>query len=326
MTPVVLIRFFVATITSLLFVGQALAQAPYPSRPVTLVNPFAPGGTSDIVARAAALGLTQVLGQSVVVDSRAGAGGNVGAEFVARANPDGYTVLVSNNSMLSISPVLYAKLNYDIHKDLLPVIVLAGGPNILVVTPSLPVQSVQDLIALAKSQPGKLNFGSSGNGTTIHLSGEMFKQMAGVDMQHVPYRGAAPASAALIGGEVQLMFDNIPSSLQLVRAGRLRAIAVTGTEREKMLPDLPTVAESGLPGFDVSGWFSLSVPAKTPKEIIAKLNAAAQQVVDSPDFQRRMADLAYRPYGGSPEKMIEMTRSQMERWAPIVKKSGARID
>jgi len=310
----------VATVTSI------HAAEAYPSRTVQLVSPFAAGGTSDLVARAVAQGLSAELGQAVYVENRAGAGGNLGAEFVARSKPDGYTILVSNSSLLAISPLVYSNLRYDGQKDLAPITVLAQGANVLLVNNSVPARSVKDLITLAAAKPDSLNFASSGAGTTTHLAGEMFKQLAGFQMQHLPFRGAGPALTALMGGDVQIMFDNVPSALQLVRSGKVRALAVTGSTREEVLPELPTMVEAGVPGFEVTGWFSLSAPAGTPREVVMRLNTAAQKVVGSPDFRKRMAELGYRPVGGSPERMTEMTRAEIARWAPVVKASGARAE
>src|ERR1700694_373212 len=227
----------------------ASAQA-YPTRPIRLVVPFPAGGTTDILARAAAQKLTESLGQSVVVDNRPGAAGNIGSDIVAKSVPDGYTLLLGTVGTHAIKPSLYAKMPYDHVKDFMPVVLVAAVPNVLVVNPSLPVKSVSDLIKLAKDKPGQINFASSGSGTSIHLSGQLFKTMAGVDMTHVPYKGSSPALTDLIGGQVQIMFDNLPSALQQIKAGKLRAIAVTSAKRAPALPDVPTVAESGLPGFE----------------------------------------------------------------------------
>ena len=241
------------------FAIGASAQ-PYPTKPIRIVVPFPAGGTTDVLARAAAQKLTETLGQPAVVDNRPGAGGNIGAELVAKSAPDGYTLLMGTVGTHAINPSLYPKMPYDHLRDFAPVILVAGVPNVLVINPSLPVNSVQELIAYAKANPGKLNFASSGNGTSIHLSAELFKTMAGVQMAHIPYKGSAPALQDLAGGQVQLMFDNLPSALALIRAGRLKALAVTSKERAPALPDVPTIAESGLPGFEASSWFDCSHP------------------------------------------------------------------
>jgi tripartite-type tricarboxylate transporter receptor subunit TctC len=251
---------------ALVAVVAACASAQtYPTRPIRLVVPFPAGGTTDILAREVGDRLSRSFGQSVVVDNRPGAGGNIGSDLVAKSAPDGYTLLMGTVGTHAINPSLYTRMPYDHVKDFVPIILVAGVPNVLEVTPSLPVNSVADLIKLAKEKPGQLNFASSGNGTSIHLSGELFKTMAGVDMTHVPYKGSAPALTDLMGGQVQLMFDNLPSSLQQIKAGKLRAIAVTSAQRAPALPNVPTIAESGLPGFEASSWFGLLAPAGTPR-------------------------------------------------------------
>ena len=251
--------------------------------------PFPAGGTTDVLARAVAQKLTESLGQPTVVDNRPGAGGNIGAELVAKSPPDGYTLLMGTVGTHAINPSLYPQMPYDHVKDFVPVILVAGVPNVLVINPSLPVNSVQELIAYAKANPGKLNFASSGNGTSIHLSGELFKTMAGVQMTHVPYKGSAPALQDLVGGQVQLMFDNLPSSLALIKAGKLKALAVTSLTRAAALPDVPTVAESGLPGFEASSWFGLLAPAGTPQPIVVTLNARCREVAGYPRGQGEAA-------------------------------------
>ena len=231
----------------------AFGQA-YPTHSVRLVVPFPAGGTTDILARDVAMRLTETLGQSVVVDNRPGAGGNIGSDLVAKSPADGYTLLMGTVGTHAINPSLYSKMPYDHVKDFAPVVLVAGVPNVLVVNPALPVKSVSDLIKLAKDKPGQINFASSGSGTSIHLSGELFKTMAGVEMTHIPYKGSAPALSDLVGGQVQIMFDNLPSALPQIKAGRLRAIAVTSLKRAPVLPDIPTINESGLPGFEASPW------------------------------------------------------------------------
>ncbi len=305
----------------------AHAQASgYPNKPIRLIVPYAPGGATDIIGRTAAAELSKLLGQPIAVENRAGAGGNVGSELVARAAPDGYTMVVSPSSLHGITPFLYSKLTYDPNKDLTPIIVLASLANVLVVHPSVKANSVAELIALAKAQPGKLSYASSGSGSTIHLSGEMFKQMTGVDMVHVPYKGSGPAVTDLIGGQVQLMFDNIPSALPHIKAGKLRALATTGAKRWPSLPDLPTMMESGLPNYEASAWFGLAFPAGTPKEIIARVNAEAQKATKSPEFAKRIEELGYLVVGGTPEQMARMIQDEVRRWGPVVKASGAKVD
>src|SRR4029453_1006317 len=278
-----------ATQLALAFVAGALGIFPRPGahpadppKPVRVVVPFPAGGTTDILARAAAQKLSETWGQQAIVDNRPGAGGNIGAELVAKSAPDGYTLLMGTVGTHAINASLYPKMPYDHVKDFAPVILVAGVPNVLVVHPSLPVNSVQELIAYAKANPGKLNFASSGNGTSIHLSGELFKVMTGVQMTHVPYKGSAPALQDLIGGQVQLMFDNLPPSPPQIKAGKLRALGVTSAARAPALPDLPTIAESGLPGFEASSWFGVLVPAGTPPSIVTKLNAEIAKWLPAP--------------------------------------------
>lgn len=298
----------------------------YPDKPIRLIVPYAPGGATDIIGRATAEELTKTLGQPVVVDNRPGAGANLGSEMAAKSAPDGYTVLVSASSLHGITPFLYTKLNYDPNKDLAPVIVLAQFSNVLVVNPTVKANTVQELVALAKANPGKLTCASSGAGSSIHMSCEMFKHMLGLDITHVPYKGSAPAVTDLIGGQVDMMFDNIPSSISHIRAGKLRPLATTGAKRAASLPDLPTLDESGVKGYLSGAWFGLVVPAGTPAQIIARLNAEGQKAVQSPAFVKRMNDLGYEIVGGTPEQMAAMIKDEYERWGPIVKASGAKVN
>jgi tripartite-type tricarboxylate transporter receptor subunit TctC len=303
----------------------AFAQ-PYPNHAIRLVVPFPAGGTTDILARAAAQKLTEALGQSVVVDNRPGAGGNIGAELVAKAAPDGYTLLMGTVGTHAINPSLYAKMPYDHVKDFVPIVLVAGVPNVLVVNPSLPINSVADLIKLAKAKPGTINFASSGSGTSIHLSGELFKTMAGVDMTHVPYKGSAPALTDVMGGQVQIMFDNLPSSLALIKSGKLRAVAVTSLQRAPALPDVPTIAESGLPGFEASSWFGILAPAGTPAPIVAKINAEVNKWLQSPEAKEQLLAQGAAAAGGSPEQFVAHIRAETDKWAKVVKASGAKVD
>ena len=303
----------------------AQAQS-YPNKPVRLVVPYAPGGATDIIARAAAIELTKTLGQPVIVENRAGAGGNVGSEMVAKSAPDGYTMVMSASSLHGITPFLYTKLNYDPNKDLAPVIVFASFANVLVLNPGVKANSVQELVSLAKAQPGKLTCASSGSGSTIHMSCEMFKQMLGLDITHVPYKGSGPAVSDLMGGQVNLMFDNIPSAISHIRSGKLRALATTGPKRAATLPDLPTVAEAGVPGYESTAWFGLAMPAGTPKAIVDRMNAEGQKAARAPDFVKRMTELGYEIVGGTPEQMGAMIQDEIRRWGPIVKASGAKVD
>ena len=319
-----LIRWATAALVAALAAG-AWAQ-PYPTKPIRIVVPFPAGGTTDVLARAAAQKLTESLGQPVVVDNRPGAGGNIGAELVAKAAPDGYTLLMGTVGTHAINPSLYPKMPYDHVRDFVPIILVAGVPNVLVVNPSLPVNSVQELIAYAKANPGKLNFASSGNGTSIHLSAELFKTMAGVQMTHVPYKGSAPALQDLVGGQVQLMFDNLPSSLALIKASKLKALAVTSKVRAPALPDVPTMAESGLPGFEASSWFGLLAPAGTPQPAITKVNAEIAKWLATPEAKEKLIAQGANVAGGTPEDFAQHIAAETAKWQKVVKDSGAKID
>ncbi len=305
----------------------AIAHAQgFPNHPVRIVVPFPAGGTTDILARAVADRFTQDLGQPFIVDNRPGAGGNLGAELVAKAAPDGYTLLMGTVGTHAINPSLYARMPYDHVKDFAPVFLVAGVPNVLVVNPSLPVNTVAELIAYAKANPGKLDFASSGSGTSIHLSGELFKVMAGVSMQHIPYKGSSPALQDLIGGRVQLMFDNLPSSLPFIKAGKLRAIAVTSTARAAALPDIPTIAEAGLPGFEASSWFGLLAPANTPADVVARLNAEGNKWLASPEARDKLLSQGAIAAGGSSADFAAHITAETAKWAKVVKASGAKVE
>ena len=324
-----MIRFVSRMAAGALLAAFALlshAQAPFPSKPIRIVVPFPAGGTTDILARAVAQKLTETLGQSVVVDNRPGAGGNIGAELVAKSPPDGYTLLMGTVGTHAINASLYAKMPYDHVKDFAPVILVAGVPNVLVVNPSVPANNVQELIAYIKANPGKVNFASSGSGTSIHLAGELFKTMAGVSMTHVPYKGSAPAVTDLLGGQVQLMFDNLPSALPQIKAGKLRALAVTSAQRASALPDVPTVAEAGLPGFDATSWFGLLAPAGTPKDVVAKLNAEVAKWLASPEAREKLASQGAIAAGQSPEDFTRHIAAETAKWQKVVKESGAKVD
>jgi tripartite-type tricarboxylate transporter receptor subunit TctC len=310
---------------SLTAASLAGAQS-FPTKPIKLICPFPAAGAVDIASRAIASELAKNLGQPVTVDNRPGAGGNIGGAEAARSAPDGYTLFMTTSGINAINPALYAKMPFDPVKDLAPVIALVSLSNVLVVHPSVKANSVAELIALAKAEPGKLTYASSGYGTSIHMSGEMFKHMARVDILHVPYKGSAPAITDLLGGQVMIMFDNLPSALPHIKAGKLRALAVTGAQRDPLLPDVPTVAEAGVPGYESGVWFGLAVPAGTPKEEIARLNEAAVKGTKSPEFVKRMTEMGYTIIGGTPEQMAEMNKVETARWGPIVKASGAKVD
>jgi tripartite-type tricarboxylate transporter receptor subunit TctC len=317
----------VAALSTLLFVPTLLAQtASYPNKPIRIVVPFPPGGATDILARAAGQRLQEAFGQPVVIDNRPGAGGNIGAELVAKAPPDGYTFLMGTVGTHAINASLYAKMPYDHVKDFVPVVLVAGVPNVLVVHPSVPANSVQELIAYAKANPGKLNFASSGSGTSIHLSGELFKVLTGVQMQHVPYKGSAPAVADLIGGQVQLMFDNLPSALPQIKGGKLKALAVTSATRAPALPDVPTVAEAGVPGFEASSWFGLLAPAGTPPDIVAKINGEVAKWLATPEAREKLAAQGANAAGGTPADFAKHIATETTKWAKVVKESGAKAE
>lgn len=308
--------------------SNVLAQgaASYPNKPIRIVVPFPAAGTTDILARAVANELSKAWGHPVVVENRPGAGGNLGSDIVAKAAPDGYTLLVGAVSPQAINVTLYPKMPYDVMRDFAHITLIANVPNLLEVHPSVPVKTVRELIELAKARPGKLAYASSGNGTSIHLSAELFKSMAGVDMLHIPYKGSAPAVTDLIAGQVQLMFDNLPSSLAQVKAGKLRPIAVTSRERSPALPDVPTIAESGLPGYEATSWFGMHAPAGTQKDIVAKISATVAKSLRTPEMMERLASQGAQPVGNTPEEFTEFVRAEITKWARVVKASGARVD
>ena len=310
---------------ALLFPLAVFAQG-FPSKPLRIVVPFPPAGAVDIATRATAHEMQRILGQPVAVENKPGAGGNLGVLEVARSEPDGYSLVMSTSGIQAINPALYARMPLDPNKDLIPVVPLVSLNNVLVLHPSVPAKSVKELIALLKASPGKYTYASSGNGTSIHMSGAMFTQMTGVDMVHIPYKGSGPAVTDLLAGVTQMMFDNIPSSLPHIKAGKLHALATTGAKRDPALPDLPTIAEAGVPGYESGVWFGLMAPAGTPRDIVMKLNAAGVQATRSPEFIKRMTDLGYNIIPGSPEDMGRMLQEELKRWPPIVKSSGAKVD
>jgi tripartite-type tricarboxylate transporter receptor subunit TctC len=309
-----------------LVISQSVFAQAYPTKPIRIICPFPPGGGVDITARAIGLELSKSMGQPVTVENKPGAGGNIGAAETARAAPDGYTLFLTLNSLHSISPLLYAKLPFDAMKDFAFVTPLVAFSNVLIVNPAATAKSVQELISQAKAQPGKLTYASSGNGTNVHLVGELFRSMAGVDIVHVPYKGSAPALTDMLAGNVTMMFETIPFAISQIRSGKLRALAVTSAKRSPLMPDVPTLAESGLPGFDTIAWYGLIAPAATPKDIVMKLNAEAIKGANSKDFRERMEPLGFEIVTGSPERMVEMLRADGARWAPVVKAAGVKIE
>ena len=309
------------------------AQPAWPSKPIRLVVPFAAGGTTDILARALAPELQRALGQPVVVDNKPGAGGNSGATDVAKSAADGYTLLMGTVGTHAINAALYPKMPFDPVKDFTPITLVAGVPNVLVMNPAFAqkygIHSVADFISAAKANPGKFNFASSGNGTSIHLSGELFKSMTGTFMVHFPYRGSGPALIDLIGGSVDLMFDNLPSALQQVKAGKLKALAVTSAKRSDAIPELPTLAEAGGPalkGYEASSWFGLMAPAGTPAEVISRIQQETAKALLSPSLKERLLSQGAIPGGMSSADFASFIAAESKKWAQVVKASGAKVD
>ena len=298
----------------------------YPLKPVRLISPYASGGGSDTLARILGQKLYEAWGQPVVVENRPGAAGTLGAETVARATPDGYTLLVTPSAVLTINPHLYAKLRYDTFKDFIPVTMASNSPYLLVVHPKIPASSVKELIAYAKMNPGKMNYSSSGNGSSTHLAGVLFNNMAGVEIVHIPYKGAAPAIVDLLAGNIQMRFSSVVPVLPHVRSGRLRGIAISSPKRYGPLPDMPTIAESGLPGYAVESFYAVVAPAHTPRAIVSKINAEVVRNLRSPEVAAHMAADGAEVIGSSPEELAKALRDDYARWAQPVKDSGARAD
>jgi tripartite-type tricarboxylate transporter receptor subunit TctC len=313
-------------IVVLALVGAAPAVAAgYPDHPVRMIVPFTPAGATDLLARLVGERLGAKLGQSVVIDNRAGAGGNVGAEIAAHATPDGYTLLMGPASVYAISATLYPRLGYDLVKDFTPVSLVANVPHVLLVNNDLPAKSVPELVQLAKKNPGQLNIASQGSGTVSHLEAELLKHMSGIDMLHVPYRGSAPAILDLIGGRVQVMFDSIASALPHIRAGKLRAIAVASDTRSSLLPNVPTVAES-LPGYSAHSWLGIFVPAGTPQSVVERLQRDLVAAIDDPKAQARLVEAGFEPKSSTQGDFAKLVREEMEKWRSVVKMSGATPD
>lgn len=318
-------RTTILTFAAVLMPAAAQAQS-WPSKPIRYIVNFAPGGTTDILGRMVATGLAPVLGQQVIVDNRPGQAGSIGAAELARAAPDGHTIGAGTISSHAINVSLYSKLPYDPLKDFAPITLLATLPNMLVVHASLPVKSVKDLIALARAQPNQLNFGSAGNGTSQHISGELFKTMTGVKMQHIPYKGSGPMIPDLLAGYVQLSFENITTAYPPVKAGRLRALAVTTIKRSFVAPEVPTMDEAGLAGYNISSWQALFAPAGTSRDIVARLQTEVAKILRSPEGQKRLTDLGLDAGGTPPEELAALVRAEIPRIGKIVRESGARVD
>ncbi|MBK6394840.1 MAG: tripartite tricarboxylate transporter substrate binding protein [Betaproteobacteria bacterium] len=306
-------------------VHDAAAQA-FPSKPVKLVIPFPPGGSLDNIGRLIAQKLAETWGQQVVIENKPGAGGNIGADLVAKSPADGYAVVMGALSTHAVNPNLYAKMPYDAAKDFAPISLVAITPNVLIVNAAMPVTSVKEMIAYAKANPGRTNFGSGSNGSAGHLAGELFKLETGTDVAHIPYKGGAPALQALLAGDTQFMFDNLANAMAQVKGGKVRAIAVTTAQRSKLAPELPTMAEAGMPGFDISTWFGLLAPAGTPPDVIAKWNADVVKVLNSPDVREKMLAQGAEPSPQTPAEFAAFIAREREKYARIVKASGAKVD
>jgi tripartite-type tricarboxylate transporter receptor subunit TctC len=318
-------RSILAACCALLFGGAAMAE-PYPSHPVKIVVPYPAGGSNDIIARILAQKLTERNGQPFLVENRGGASGNIGAEAVASSDPDGYTLLLTAPPPLTTNTALYKNLKFDPSRAFAPVSLVASVPIVLVVHPSVAARTVKELVALAKAKPGTLDFGSSGNGSTNHLAGELLKSMTGIDIVHVPYKGAAPAMNDLIGGHIPMMFDNMPAVLPQVQSHVINAIAVAGANRASAMPDVPTVAESGVSGFEASSWFGLVAPAKTPAPVLAKLEGEVEAVLKMPEVQKRLTELGAEPGTISGDAFGKYLADETVKWAKIIRASGVTMD
>jgi tripartite-type tricarboxylate transporter receptor subunit TctC len=304
--------------------GVAWAQA-WPSKPISLVVPFPAGGTTDVLARAVGQELSKSLGQPVVVESKPGAGATLGADFVVKSKPDGYTLLMGAVHH-TIASSVYKKLPYDFQKDLAPISTVALVPNVLVINPNVAAKNTKELLALAKANPGKLTYGSNGNGTGQHLIGAQFESMGGVELLHVPYKGSGPLTTDLLGGQITMSFDTITPVLSHIKAGKLRALAVTTAKRSPALPDVPTLDESGLKGFNLGTWFGILAPANTPRDVVVRLNAEIVKIVNAPDFKKKMEDIGAEPIGNTTEQMAKQIKEDTERFAKLVKDAGVSID
>ncbi len=322
---------FISFLATFSVANQAAAQAAWPAKPVKIVVPFAPGGTTDLLARAMATELSKAFPQPFVVENRAGAGGNVGADAVAKSPNDGYTLLMATVGTHGINKSLYAKLPYDPQKDFAPITLVAGVPNVMIMNAELAsklnINSVPDFIKYARANPGKLNMASSGNGTSIHLSGELFKSRTGVFMTHIPYTGSGPALLGMISGNVDVMFDNLPTALQQIKSGKLKAFAVTSAQRSSAVPDLPTIEEAGnLKGFDASSWFGLVAPAGTPPEVVNRIQQEVTKALASPAVKERLVAQGAILGGNTPAQFAAFIDSEIKKWGPVVKASGAKVD
>lgn len=322
--PRVLVSMLVWVLGWFAAASSSLADV-YPTRPIRLVVGYSAGGATDQIARLMGQKLSEALGQPVLIENRPGAGASIASEAVAKSAPDGYTIFMSTIAN-TINTSLYPALPFDFARDFAPITLVATIPNVLVVNPGVAAKDLKEFIALAKSKPGEINFASSGSGSSIHLSGELFNLVAGVKLVHVPYKGSAPAMTDLLGGQVQSMFDNMPSALPHIKAGKLRALGLTSAVRSAAAPNIPTLAEAGLPGCEIISWFALSAPAKTPKEVIARLNLEATKALRLADVREKLAAMGAEPAPGTPEALAALIKAETAKWAQVVKQSGARVD
>lgn len=321
-----LVRLATAALLLLVFCACTSRETAFPSKPVTLIVPFTPAGSSDLLARLISERAGRALGQPIIIENRPGAGGNVGTESAARAPADGYTLVQCTIGTCAINPAIYEKIPYDLERDFRAVVLFGSIANLLTVNPAVPAKTVAELVALAKSKPGKLSYGSSGYGSSPHLSGELFKQAAGIDILHVPYRGSAPAITDLRGGQIDMFFDNTPSILPQVRAGAVRALAITGANRSALVPEVPTMEESGFPGFVIAPWFGVMAPKKTPDKIIERINQAYQEALLDTEVVRRLAEMGMTISGGTPASFQDHIRAESRRWSELVRAHGIRAE
>lgn len=319
-------RIGISAIMVLMAIAHSVYAQQWPQRPIRWISPFAPGGGADMTSRAIAAKLSTSLGHQVLVDNRGGAGGMIGVDMGAKSAPDGYTIVLGTIGPMAINPWLYKKMTYDALNDLVPVSKAANALNVLVVHPSLPAKSVKDMIAIAKSRPGQLNYGSSGSGATDHLSGELFNVMAGVKMVHVPYKGGAPAMLDLVSGNVQLVFSTVSTAIGAIESKRIRALGMTGNQRFELMPDIPTIAEAGLKGFEVNNWYGVFLPVATPKEIVNKLSAEVVKAVSAPDLKRRLLEVGIVAIGCTPEEHLAYVKSEHAKWGKVIKDTKISIE
>ena len=319
-------RFLSAFVAAWFACGAAWSQSDWPNRPLRMVVPFPPGGPTDIVARPVAAKMSEALGQQVIIDNKGGAGGTIGADFVAKSPPDGYTLLMGTVGTQAINATLYPKLAYDPVKDFAAITLVAAAPVALVAHPSVPAASVAELLALAKQKPGTLTFGSAGSGTPGHLSGEIFKSMTGAQIVHVPYKGSAPAISDLLGGQINLMFDPVQSVLGHVKSGKIRALGVSSARRSSILPAVPTVAEGGVAGYETTAWWGVVAPARTPREIVARLDQAIGKALADADFKARLQEIGIETVGLGPDAFVRFQAAEIAKWGAAVKAAGAKVD